>query len=65
MGRNKEIERQFIKALAQNVRDKVFIITSLQIADTDEKRKEIIEFLNDNPESSKKEIEEKLFYMSI
>ena len=65
MGRNREIEKEFIKALAKHVKEKKFIIESLVLIDTDNNRKKMISYLNNNNVLDKKTIENKMFYLSI
>lgn len=65
MGRNREIEKEFIKKIASVVQNEDFIISSLRLMDDDAKRKEVIEYINKHPKVSRKEIESKMFYITI
>ena len=65
MGRDIEIEKKFIRKLASVVQDKDFIVSSLRLMDNDTKRNEVISYINKHPNTSKKEIETKMFYITI
>ena len=65
MGRDREIEKKFIRKLASVVQDKDFIVSSLRLMDNDTKRNEVISYINKHPNTSKKEIEAKMFYITI
>lgn len=65
MGRDREIEKEFIKKIASVVQNKDFIVSSLRLMDDDAKRKEVITYINKHPNVSKKEIESKMFYITI
>ena len=60
-----EIKKDFICALAKVVHSESFLSSALRLMDSDEKRKLIIEYLQENPAANKKDIEEKMFYLSI
>ena len=65
MERNSDIEKAFIKSIAQKVHDIAFIQSALNMMNTDEKRKKIIDYINKNPEVSRQDIDIKMFYISI
>ena len=54
MGRDREIEKKFIRKLASVVQDKDFIVSSLRLMDNDTKRNEVISYINKHPNTSKK-----------
>lgn len=65
MGKNREIEKEFIQKIASVVQNKDFIVSSLRLMDDDVKRKEVIDYINKHPNVTKKEIEAKMFYITI
>lgn len=65
MKRDPEVERKFIKSIAMKVRNEEYIVAALHSMDSDEKRITLIEFLKDNPDAGMREIDEKMFFLSI
>ncbi len=61
MGRDRKVEKELIEIIAASVRDYDFIIYTLNHMDTVEKKKELLEWLKDNPTFVKKDIEWKMF----
>jgi hypothetical protein len=61
---NNKIEKQFVITLTRFC-DKSFIISALHLMNTDEKRKAIIDYVINNPDVTQKEVDEKMFYISI
>ena len=64
MKKDAATEKEFIKVLSSFQR-KSFIVSALRLMDTDEKRLEVIKYLKENPDAGEKEVEEKMFYLSI
>ena len=64
MGRNREIEEELIKELATRVHDYDFINYALNHMDSTSKKKELLMWLKNNQNATKKEIEWQMFYIT-
>ena len=60
MERDKELEKDFIRILATKCRDGDFIISSLTLMDEEEIRKEVIQYIHNNPQATVSDINEKM-----
>ena len=65
MRRDPEVEREFIRSIAMKVRNEEYIVAALHSMDSDEKRMALIKFLKENPDAGRREIDEKMFFLSI
>lgn len=65
MERDRKIEKEFIKELANVEQNEKFIISSLHLMDNDLKRKQLIDYIKSKPNITRKEVETKMFYITI
>lgn len=63
--RQDELQKKFISSVATVDCEKEFIVSSLTLMDTDELRSKVIEFIDKNPNISKKELQTVMAFFSV